>query len=139
MFLAYPCCCEEEPPTVECTHCEDDEGPEEFQVVISGLTNSGGCANCGSLNGTYTLTYIGGCSWRYILPSTICTFFGIGVNITATYIEVTVSSTVVSQTFRLDITAPYNCLDIAELDVPLFFDAGPFGGCNGGTATVTAL
>jgi hypothetical protein len=77
-------CC----PGAACPAC-DCGGPEQFQVVVSGVGNDA-CSDCGSFNNTYILdrgqspggrdcavdgqivgtqTY---CVWTYDLPATIC-------------------------------------------------------------------
>lgn len=71
MSPGYPCCCGTEG---QCTHCNI---PDRIQIEISGVTNLS-CSSCGSLNGTYVLSFteeVGyECKWRYTFSSSICTY-----------------------------------------------------------------
>lgn len=63
----YPCCCE---GGVPCEACESGYGPEQFEVVINGLTNDIVCEECTLIDGSYILDPIsisGLCAWQYTL------------------------------------------------------------------------
>lgn len=67
----YPCpsCCGV--VERECIYCDSGTVPNQFQVVIAGLTDDVFCAGgCSSFNGTYILDWSGGgpqqvCTWDY--------------------------------------------------------------------------
>jgi hypothetical protein len=57
--VACGCACQ----NVECDACNDDEGPRQLRVTVSGLgDNMSGCG-CTALNKSYVLNYIGNCTW----------------------------------------------------------------------------
>lgn len=39
-------------------------GLKDYKVTIAGATN-GTCSDCANMNGTWTLTYVSGCTWEY--------------------------------------------------------------------------
>lgn len=51
--------------TVECDECNDNEGPAEFQLNVSGWGDGSFCSDCDeALNGTFVLFQLGpGCTW----------------------------------------------------------------------------
>lgn len=61
----------------DCTGlCDPFTVPGAFEVTIAGLTNDG-CSDCTSLNGTYVLTQIDFCTYRYYFTDPNCgTCFG---------------------------------------------------------------
>ena len=66
-------------PGCNCSPCGccSSGTPTELQVVLTGITN-GSCSDCATLNGTYilasTLASDVNCLWQYNLPSAICGF-----------------------------------------------------------------
>lgn len=50
---------------VECDECNDNEGPAEFQLNVSGWGDGSFCSDCDeALNGTFVLFQLGpGCTW----------------------------------------------------------------------------
>lgn len=70
------CCCEEEST---CTCCSGSTEPDEVQVEISGITNSG-CSDCASqFNGTFILPFVWAgpsyCDWLYRFDPWLCCQF----------------------------------------------------------------
>ena len=60
--------------TITCTNCEDNTGPQEFDVTLPALTNDG-CSDCADYSGTYRLSNMGGyfpCNWKYTFASATC-------------------------------------------------------------------
>ncbi len=63
-----------------CAACDCGEGPEEWEVVISGMVERASpiCGSCNSLNNTYILTWLKShpptpsCTWSYDFPGAIC-------------------------------------------------------------------
>jgi len=60
-----------------CSLCLNGQAPKQVQIVLAGVTN-GTCSDCGDINGTYTLDWVGiisgTCSWKYIPPNAPCGF-----------------------------------------------------------------
>jgi hypothetical protein len=143
LAAAEDCCCDEGCEGCECTHCEDSCGPAEFQVVIGSMANDV-CGSCATLNGTYTLTCNGACSWRYSIPigDRVCSIDALLLTIetilTVTYIRVRFMIVgTMSHEWRQSITPPYDCAGASGVSISEF-SAGP--NCfSGGTCTVTAL
>ncbi len=65
----YPCpdCCDGS-PTCECTYCQGDLGPQQFQVEFPAgtLINTGQCTDCDAQNTTFVLECNPSqCTWAY--------------------------------------------------------------------------
>lgn len=76
----FMCCCDS--CDYECYECVDGEAPDEFTVTIAGIIQgTGGQACCPSINGTYVLTKISDCIWRYTFPSTVCFYIRIDLEL----------------------------------------------------------
>ena len=64
-----------DPPTGNCTNCCNEiasDIPDSFQVVLSGLIDSGVCSECSEFEGTYVLNRVNGsCTWS-ITGQTLC-------------------------------------------------------------------
>lgn len=70
----YPCCTGESPRY--CFNCQSGTVPDQWSVVISGITDDG-CGSCSGLNGTFVLDPLepwdgGFCFYRYVIDPTIC-------------------------------------------------------------------
>ena len=152
MTPAYGCCPEPAPPLEPCSVCNFGTTPREMQVVIAGITLWGGpapqaCADCVTLNATYTLAHLHTCVWLYNFPSPVCGIDSIMVAITdvggiGVLLRVTMSSGAAGRTIGYEVNvgpSPVDC-GVSGLDVPLDEVVGPFW-CQAGasTCTVTAL
>ncbi len=71
-----------------CPDCDSGSpSHSQYQIVITGVANGGGCLSCTNLNATFTVSCdsaLGTCVWDYTFPSPFCTEY--------TYISLTVFS-----------------------------------------------
>src|SRR5262245_34739064 len=67
--MPSPCACSALP----------DGAPDQWQVVISGVTNNS-CPTCTNINGTYILSWVSSCTWRATLG--VCTLVSVWLTIT---------------------------------------------------------
>lgn len=77
-------CCPETEEHCDCPDCTDDTCPPIMQVTVAGIQNNavpivGSCPDCGALNGTFDLEYVGGCIWRFDFGHEVCTGDGFPV------------------------------------------------------------
>lgn len=120
----WPCpeCC-----SGQCEHCSG-ETPDEMHVVLSGITNDN-CNDCDDLNSNgspYILGFAGEasgvCTWRYTLPSAICTIERIDLTLEASgsdyllAVSLWHSSGIVIQ-WTETISAPLDCVTLNNQNV----------------------
>lgn len=144
MTPVHGCC-----PRAEkrCQACLWGTDPREYQVVIAGVQVRS-CADCATLDGTYTLTRVQPCLWRYTFPSTICLIDQIALlvhrDIYAQYVFMDVSmgsDQLYGATWASTLgAAPQQDCAVSGKDIP-FFEDGLYAACSfsGATCTVTAL
>ena len=58
-----PCCCE----ACSCSNCDSGTAPNEYQVVITGVTNQS-CSDCANENTTWILQCVSECRWEATGP-----------------------------------------------------------------------
>lgn len=73
------CCCPTDPPTFDCTGCQETGFPDEMEVTVTGFPNDTFCDfeqtdPCSDINGTYTLQQVdvgsqAPCFWQYDHPN----------------------------------------------------------------------
>jgi len=86
-FGGGSCCCGGSSPCCGCTVCGGDCGPQEFQAVVTGVTNDQ-CTDCDELDGTYILSCgvpASDCYWGGDVPTHNCN--GGGIYLTNTEIR----------------------------------------------------
>lgn len=140
------CCCGS---GYDCSDACPDSGPDEFEVVIDGITPiSCGTGDCEAINDTYILTRVENCLWRIDLSNSE-TCFG---PLTGIELEITAGAGVYSIAVRYDFSGSTgtsaftkgsqtaNCNDISSLSLN-FFGNIFFPQCqhSSSTCTITAL
>lgn len=147
MSPGYPCCCEKE-ECVDCEYCDDSCGPQEFEIILSGIVNesppSGGCTGCALFDDTYIVTlHPSACVWNESWSSTgICPSdedIVLRIEISVAAISVSAETTYSGAMYwELTISTPYDCLGISNLDIPVGTD---LSSCDhsSSTCTMTAL
>lgn len=146
---------------VNCGPCADDTAPDEYQVVIAGITDDL-CTGCSIWNGTWIVPWssstISECIWLYNLTGSLPQYYTTRChNATAAYIRVyiqTVTSATLEVhlvwweppfagnldqiTYKKAISSQASC-DYDHVDVPV--QVGFEQGCQeeGSTCTITGL
>lgn len=121
-------CCGGFEEEIECSHCTDSVGPDEFSVVIDGVTQGSWANDCTDFNDTHIVSFVDEyefppyyCLWQYDLP-------GGGTVSVAIYDgnKIEVSILVIlgwSITWQKTITTPMDC-EVSNLEIPYSSETG---------------
>lgn len=133
----------------DCGDCNPNETPQTIEAVVAGFANNQ-CTDAGSINGTFTLTKIGACTYRYIGGSasdwngSSCDSHGIVIVFVLGYTNTTVTITVGGDVFSYSdsITVYGDCCssDLASpLNIPFLgqITSNPDYGHDGFSSTVS--